>query len=246
MARERDRPASLANAVCHEHQCKGKEGVTTDGSLLPSGADASTCVLTVRLSGRPRNRSSSSPRRRLLSEVPDGGSGPKSNPFGRGLPPRGCRNGAVDVASVESVGRLPRPCGGVPTICHIHDTTSSGRCGRGRGSSSAANRRVTRVDRQGVAAGDCSRVTASASRLAERRRSVGEVALSHLVAVGVSSRPANIGSSFRGKPGLRARRLDHRRRGRSRNWRQARLLRFRPRDPQSLNAGARRWPAPAS
>ena len=29
-------------------------------------------------------------------------------------------------------------------------------------------------------------------------------------------------------------------------WRQARLLRFRPRDPQSLNAGARRSPGPAS
>ena len=30
------------------------------------------------------------------------------------------------------------------------------------------------------------------------------------------------------------------------HWRQARLLRFRPRDPQSLNAGARRSPGPAS
>ena len=193
----------------------------TDGSVLPSGADVGTCVLAVRLSGRPRNRSSS-PRRRVLSDVPDGGSGPKSNPFGRGLPPRGCRNGVVDVASVESVGRRPRPCGGVPTICHNHDTTSSGRCGRGRGSSSAANRRVTRVDREGVAAANCSRVTASASRLAERRPSVGEVALSHLVAVAVSSSPANIGSAFRGKPGLRSdrsRRPDHRRRARSRNRR---------------------------
>ena len=105
----------------------------------------------------------------MLSDVPDGGSGPKRNPFGRGLLPRGwSSNGTVDVASAGSVGRRPRPCGGVATICHIHDTTSSGRCGRGRGSSSPARKRVTKVDRQGVAAGDCSPVTASASRLAER------------------------------------------------------------------------------
>jgi hypothetical protein len=103
---------------------------------------------------------------------------PKRNPFGRGPLPRGwSSNGTVDVASVEGVGRRPRPCGGVATICHIHDTTSSGRCGRGRGSFSPAKRRVTKVSRQGVAAGDCSRVTASASRLAERRPSVGEVAV---------------------------------------------------------------------
>ena len=81
----------------------------------------------------------------------------------------------------KALGDAPRPCGGVATIRHIHDTTSSGRCGRGRGSSSPARRRVTKVDRQGFAAGDRSRVTASASRLAERRPSVGEVAVSRLV-----------------------------------------------------------------
>ena len=58
------------------------------------------------------------------------------------------------------------------------------RCGRGRGSSSPARRRVTKVDREGVAAGDCSPVTASASRLAEQRPSVGEIALSRLVQQG--------------------------------------------------------------
>ena len=189
--------------------------MTSDGSLLPNGAgrfDASACVVAARFAGQPRNRSSSSPRRQLLSDVPDSDSGPKRNPFGRGLLPRGCSNGTVDVASVEGVGRRPRPCGGVATICHLHDTTSSGRCGRGRGSSSPARRRVTKVDRQDVAAGDCSPVTASASRLAEQRPSVGEVALSHLVAVGVSSSPANIGSSFRGRAAAAAppsRRLCH-------------------------------------
>ena len=127
VARESRGAASLANAVCHEHLRKGKEGVRTDGSLLPTGADDGTCVLAARLAGQPRNRSSSSPRRRILSDVPDGRSGPKRNPFGRGLLPWGwSSNGTVDVASVEGVGRRPRPCGGVATICHIHDTTSAG------------------------------------------------------------------------------------------------------------------------
>ena len=51
-----------------------------------------------------------------------------------------------------------------------HDTTRRAPAGarRGRGSSSPARKRVTKVDRQGVAAGDCSPITASASRLAER------------------------------------------------------------------------------
>ena len=49
-----------------------------------------------------------------------------------------------------------------------HTRHDERRCGRGGGSSSPARRRVTKVDRQGVAAGDCSPVTASASRLAER------------------------------------------------------------------------------
>ena len=170
--------------------------MTTDGSLLSSGADDGTCVLAARLAGQPRNRSSSSPRRQW-----------------RGVLPRGpSSNGTVHGASAESVARHPRPCGGVQTICHIHNTTSSGRCGRGRGSSSPARKRVTKVDRQGFAAGDCSPITASASRLAEQRPSVGEVALSHLAAVGVSSSPANIGSSFRGGAGAPAppsRRLCH-------------------------------------
>jgi hypothetical protein len=49
---------------------------------------------------------------------------PQKNPFGRGLLPRGWSgNGTVDVASMESVGRLSRPCGGVQTIGHMtqHD-----------------------------------------------------------------------------------------------------------------------------
>jgi hypothetical protein len=49
-----------------------------------------------------------------------------------------------------------------------HTRHDERRCGRGRGSSTPARKRVTKVDRQGVAAGDCSPVTASASRLAER------------------------------------------------------------------------------
>lgn len=138
---------------------------------------------------------------------------PEKKPVRAGASPAGqSSNGTVDVASPEGVGRRRRPCGGVATICHIHDTTSSGRCGRARGSSSPARKRVTKVDRQGVVAGDRSRVTACSSRLAERRPSVGEVALSHLVAVGVSSSPANIGSFFRGRAAAAAppsRRLCH-------------------------------------
>ena len=149
----------------------------------------------------------------MLSDVPDGRSGPKEDPFGRGLLPRvGTPTARWTSRARKAFGRRPRPCGGVQTICHIHDTTSSGRCGRGRGSSSPARKRVTKLDRQGVAAGDCSPITASASRLAEQRPSVGEVALSHLVAVGVSSSPANIGSSFRGRAAAAAppsRRLYH-------------------------------------
>ncbi len=68
-----------------------------------------------------------------------------------------------------------------------HTRHDERRCGRGRGSSSPARKSVTRVDRQGVAAGDCSPITASASRLAERRPSVGEVALSYLVLSGTES-----------------------------------------------------------
>ena len=84
---------------------------------------------------------------------------------------------ATTANSIERAGRRLRPekkpvrAGASPA------GTSSGRCGRGRGSSSPARKRVTKVDRQGVAAGDCSRVTASASRLAEQRPSVGEVAV---------------------------------------------------------------------
>ena len=155
----------------------------TDGSLLPSGAgrfDASTCVLGARLAGQPRNRSSSSPRRRMLSDVPDGRSGPKETRSGGGFS-RGVRAATARWTSRawKALGDARGRAAG--SSCHMTHTTSSGRCGRGRGSSSPARRRVTKVDRQGVAAGDCSPVTASASRLAERRPSVGEVALSHLV-----------------------------------------------------------------
>jgi hypothetical protein len=68
---------------------QSERGVTTDGSRLPSGADDGTCVVAVRLAGQPRNRSSSSPRRRILSAVPDGGSRPEKKPVRAGASPVG-------------------------------------------------------------------------------------------------------------------------------------------------------------
>ena len=200
MARELRGAASLANAVCHEHLRKGKEGVRTDGSLLPSGADDGTCVLAARLAGQPRNRSSSSPRQRMLSDVPDGGSGPKETHSGGGFS-RGVR-----AATARWTSRAWKALG-----------DARGRAAGSRRSATYTTRRAPAVAdvvvvpparREGVSRKSTARVsppataaasTASASRLAEQRPSVGEVALSHLVAVGVSSSPANIGSSFRGR-----------------------------------------------
>ncbi len=143
----------------------------TDGSFLPNGAgrfDASTSVLGTRPAGQPRHRSSSSPRQRMLSDVPDGHSRPEKKPIRAGASParleqqrhggrreRGQR-WATPAAVRRSRDDLP------------HTRHDERRCGRGRGSSSPARKRVTKVDRQGVAAGDCSPITASASRLAER------------------------------------------------------------------------------
>ena len=108
---------------------------------------------------------------------------PKRNPFGRGLLPRGwSNNGTVDVATAEGVWVTPaavRPGpGDLP-----HDATRRAPAGADVAVVRPARREgvLTKVDRQGVAAGDCSRVTASASRLAEQRPSVGEVVVSHLV-----------------------------------------------------------------
>ena len=135
--------ASLANAVCHEHLCKGRERERDDRRpLLPTGAvrfGAGTCGLAARLADQPRRRSSSSPRRGNAIGVPDGPRRPKRNPFGRGLLAGvGAATARWTFAGVRSHGT---------------------------------------VDVAGVR----SDVTASASRLAERRPSVGEVALSQLV-----------------------------------------------------------------
>jgi hypothetical protein len=58
--------------------------VATDGSFLPAAPADSTPAraLPDRLGGQPRNRSSSSPRRRMLLDVPDGRSGPKETHWG--------------------------------------------------------------------------------------------------------------------------------------------------------------------
>ena len=141
----------------------------TDGSLLPSGAgrfDASTSVLAARLAGQPRNRSSTSANaigragRRLR---------PKKKTRSGGAFSRGVR-----AATARSTSRARKALGDSrgraagSRRSATYTTRRARRCGRGRGSSSPARKRITKVDRQGVVAGDCSPVTASASRLAER------------------------------------------------------------------------------
>lgn len=155
--------------------------MTTDGSLLPSGAgrfDASPCVLAARLGGRPRNRSSSSPRRRMLSDVPDG-HGPKETHWGGAFSPRGSTarwTSRAWKALGDSRGRAAGP-DNLPD-----DTPRRAPALRTWSWFVQPGEKACHKSRPpGRAAGDCSPVTAPASRMAERRPSVDEGALSYLV-----------------------------------------------------------------
>ena len=140
----------------------------------------------------------------MLSDVPDGRQAQKENPLG------GAFSRGVRAATARSTSRARKALGDAaavprgPAICHIHDTDDSRRCGHGRGFSSPARKRVTKFDRQGIAAGDCSPMTASVPDWLSAAFG-REVALSHLVAVGVSSSPANMAPPSAGEQRQRLR-----------------------------------------
>ena len=195
----------------------------TDGSLLPSGAgrcDASRCVLGTRLAGQPRNRSPSSPRQRTLSDVPDGHSGPKETHWG------GAFSRGVGAATARWTSRARKTLGdarGRAAGSRPHDASR-------RAPAGADVVVVPPARRDGVSRKSTARVSPPATAAPSPLLLPGWLSgglrstrsrCPHHVAVGVGSSPANIGSSFRGKPGLRADRSrgpDHRRRDRSRNW----------------------------
>ena len=72
----------------------------------PSGADDASPASGRPTRGEPRNRCRLIPvaTTARLSDVPDGGSRPELNPFGRGLSRGLWKIGTVDVASVEALG----------------------------------------------------------------------------------------------------------------------------------------------